>query len=235
LNLIPIAAFKSKAKPKENETQFNNPNNSNNTNTNNNNSNFNPINNNSYVSSNNNNNNQQQQQSKKSNFSSFLLSVYDDIHNIFIALCVLDDVSNNIPLEISENLAKNLITFYPKNYHIPIYIKPDFLFKPLEIWEVEFEEIIDSDLFLTNNDLDYESLHGENKHYTNENQKMNLKFNLNQKSFKEDESIFFMGKTLKSARFAGKKQNLDINAVTTLTSFKNIYAEYFKDNSTNDE
>lgn len=143
-----------------------------------------------------------------------MLSLYDEINNKFIVICLLEDISNNISNTITENLSKNLITFYPKNYDIPLSIKPDYLFKPLEIWELEFEDIIDSDIFLTNYNININDIYSNDQTNLNETRCEN----------------FYIGKTLKFVRFIGKKPNLDINVVTTLSSFKNIYAEYIKEN-----
>ena len=146
---------------------------------------------------------------KNSFFSSILLSLYDDVQNKFISLCIFEDITRKIHKNTADNLTNNLISFYPKNYEIPIYIKPDFLFKPLEIWEIEFDEIVDSDIFLTNYDINYtvEKL--------------------------ENADNFFIGKTLKNPRYIAKSENLKINEVTTLNSFRKIYADIIYMNNLN--
>ncbi len=170
-------------------------------------------------------NNYNNNQIEKNMFSSFLLSIYDDEDNKFISLCLCENGINSISNETYENIAKNLIAFYPKNYEIPIYIKPDFLFKPLEIWEIEFEEIVDSDLFLTNHELNYYNII-ENKFDV---------FDFNSDIYKkENNEDFYIGKTLNSVIFSGKKRNLNINEVTTLKNFKKIFTEYYREKIQND-
>lgn len=173
-----------------------------------------------------NNNNDENQLFKKNVFSSYLLSIYDHINNKFITLCLFNDNLSNIPVEISENLAKNLISFYPKNYDISLYIKPDFIFKPSEIWEVEFDEIVESDLFMTNIDL-------EDTSFINKKTQSNFPSNKQKVKKNKRENLFFIGKTIKSVRFISKKDYLDINEVTTLEKFKEIYDNYNKNDFDN--
>lgn len=127
-----------------------------------------------------------------------------------------------------ESLSKNLIGFYPKNYDIPVYIKPDYLFKPMEIWHIEFEEIIDSEIFLTNCDLEYAEIFGECG-YNNTNSIKNKSHQSLDESMDAGSIQFYVGKTLKPIRFIQRRKKLDINDVTTLKDFKRIFHEYISD------
>jgi hypothetical protein len=187
-------------------------------------------------------------------FDKFLLALYDENTNTFISICFLDnnDKEREIPIEIPLEFYKNFIKFYPKNYIIPNDIKPDFLFKPVIMWRIEFEDIVDSDVFamdynfnfnLKNNDYDNENEYDidsyinsfDKENYGNLDIKkgsfLNSSFFSQRKSFKNKKDVgvfeFNKGKTILNPRFDGENMKLDVKEVSTLNCFKRIYRKYY--------
>ena len=74
--------------------------------------------------------------------SSFLMASFDKENNRFVSLCKLGTgFSEDILDKLTKQLLQKKLMKVPKNFEIPASLKPDFVFKPTEVWEVGYDSI----------------------------------------------------------------------------------------------
>lgn len=74
--------------------------------------------------------------------SSFLMASLDKENNRFISICKLGIGFSEEEMDLKTKLLiKTSISKTPSNYLIPISSKPNYIFKPIEVWEVGYDSL----------------------------------------------------------------------------------------------
>lgn len=83
--------------------------------------------------------------SSNDQMNSFLVAVFDPVSKFFVGICKLGTGFEQQDLvDIQKRFLPNLLKEAPDNYIIPRLLRPTFIFKPTEVWEVGFDSFSES-------------------------------------------------------------------------------------------